>query len=242
MDVKRKVIAGAAAALAVGGAGAGIAATKLNDSPSAESEAIVEDAAKQLGVQPQALSDAIKKGLSDRVDKAVAEGRLTTQEGAELKKRITDDEFPLFGPPAFGPGFAAPHPFFHGLDSAADYLGLTEAQLRAKVNDGKTLAQIAKDEGKSVDGLKDAMLKDVTSKLDAAVKAGRLSKDEEAQVLKDLQGRIDNLVNAKLRLEFRDHRDFGRGFGRGFGFQRHFGDGGAPPVAPGTDTGSNPAA
>ena len=240
MDVKRKVIAGAAAALAVGGAGAGIAATKLGDSPSAENKAIVDDAAKQLGVQPQALSDAIKKALSDRIDKAVAEGRLTNAEGAELKKRIAEDEFPLFGPPAFGPHFGAPHPFFKGLDAAASYLGLTEAQLRAKVNDGKTLAQIAKDEGKSVDGLKDAMVEEAKTKLDDAVKAGRLSKDEETQVLKDLQGRIDHLVNARLRLEFREHGGFGRGFGRGF--ERHFGDGGLPPVAPETSTGGNAAA
>ncbi|MDQ2981019.1 MAG: hypothetical protein M3R26_01670 [Actinomycetota bacterium] len=70
MEIKRKVIAGAAAALAVGGAGAGIAATQLGSSPGAESKAIVEDAAKQLGVQPSALSGALKKALGDRVDRA----------------------------------------------------------------------------------------------------------------------------------------------------------------------------
>src|SRR5215218_9319997 len=195
MDVKRKVIAGAAAALAVGGAGAGVAATQLGNSASAESKAIVDDAAKQLGVQPSALSGAIKKALSDRVDKAVAAGRLTKAQGAELKKRIASDEFPLFGPPAFGPHFGVPHPFFHGLDAAADYLGLTDAQLRSRVNDGKTLAEIAKAENKSVDGLEAAMQKDAKAKLDAEVKAGRLSKDEETQVLKDLSARIDDLVN-----------------------------------------------
>ena len=230
MDVKRKVIAGAAAALAVGGTGAGIAATKLNDSPSAESKAIVEDAAKQLGVQPQALSDAIKKALTDRVDKAVADGRLTKEQGAELKKRIAADEFPLFGPPAFGPHFGAPHPFFHGLDAAATYLGLTDAQLRSRLNSGKTLAEIAKAENKSVDGLKTAMQKEAKDKLDAAVKAGRLSKDEENQVLKDLDSRIDDLVNAQLRMQFRDHRGFG-----GRGFDRRFDDDGPPPVMPGGD-------
>jgi hypothetical protein len=230
MDVKRKVIAGAAAALAVGGAGAGIAATKLRDSPSAESKAIVEDAAKQLGVQPQALSDAIKKALSDRVDKAVEAGRLTKEQGAELKKRIAADEFPLFGPPAFGPHFGAPHPFFHGLDAAATYLGLTDAQLRSRLNGGKTLAEIAKAENKSVDGLKTAMQKDAKEKLDAEVKAGRLSKDDETQVLKDLDSRIDELVNAQLRMQFRDHRGFSFG---GRGFDRRFDDDGPPPVAPG---------
>jgi hypothetical protein len=215
MDVKRKVIAGAAAALAVGGAGAGIAATKLGSSPSAESKAIVDDAAKQLGVQPSALSDAIKKALSDRVDKAVADGRLTKEQGAELKQRIASDEFPLFGPPALGSHFGMPHPFFHGLDAAADYLGLTDAQLRTKLNDGKTLAEIAKAQDKSVDGLKTALEKDAKAKLDAAVKAGRLSKDEEAQALKDLSNRIDDLVNGQLRLRFREHRGSGdRGFDR----------------------------
>ena len=228
MDVKRKVIAGAAAALAVGGAGAGIAATKLTDSPSVESKAIIDDAAKQLGVQPQALTDAIKKALSDRVDKAVADGRLTKEQGAELKERIAADEFPLFGPPAFGPHFGAPHPFFHGLDAAATYLGLTDAQLRSRLNGGKTLAEIAKAENKSVEGLKTAMKKEAEDKLDAAVKAGQLSKDEENQVLKDLNSRIDDLVNAQLRMQFRDHRGFG-----GRGFDRRFDDDGPPPVAPG---------
>lgn len=225
MKVKRKVVAGTVAALAVGGAGAGVAATQLGSSPSAESKAIVADAAKRLGVEPSKLSDAIKQALLDRVDAAVEAGRLTKEEGAELKQRINADEFPLFGPPAFGHGFPGPHLFFHGLDAAAEYLGLTEAELRTRLNDGKTLADIAKAEGKSVDGLEEALQNDAKEKLDAAVKAGRLSKDEEQQVLKDLSSRIDELVNAQLRLRFRDHRGFGdRGFDRA----------GPPPFLPGT--------
>jgi hypothetical protein len=228
MDVKRKVIAGAAAALAVGGAGAGIAATKLGNSPSAESKAIVDDAAQQLGVQPSELSAALKKALSDRIDRAVEAGRLTKAEGVELKKRIASDEFPLFGPPAFGRHFGMPHPFFHGLDAAAGYLGLTDAQLRTRLNGGKTLAEIAKAEGKSVDGLKAALEDDAKAKLDAAVKAGRLSKSEETQMLKDLSVRIDDLVSGQLRLHFREHRGFG-----GRGFDRDFDRQGPPPFMPG---------
>ena len=49
MAMRRKVIAGAAAALAVGGAGAGVAATKLADSRSAESQAIVKQVAESHG-------------------------------------------------------------------------------------------------------------------------------------------------------------------------------------------------
>jgi polyhydroxyalkanoate synthesis regulator phasin len=231
MAMRRKVIAGAAAALAVGGAGAGVAATKMVQSPSAESKAVINDAAKSLGVEPRKLEAALKKAFEDRIDAAVAAGRLTKEEGQELKQRVESGDFPLFGPPAFGPGFGPPHPFFHGLDAAATYLGLTEAQLESRVNSGKTLAQIAKAEGKSVDGLKAAMLKDAQTKLDEAVKAGRLGKAEEQQVLQDLQKRIDDLVNGQLRLRFRDHDGFG--FRHGFGFGR--------PGPPPTDS-SDPAA
>jgi polyhydroxyalkanoate synthesis regulator phasin len=227
MAMRRKVIAGAAAALAVGGAGAGVAATKLADSRNPESQAIVNDAAKSLGVEPSKLEAALEKAFEDRIDAAVAAGRLSKEQGQELKKRIQAGDFPLFGPPAFGPGLGMPNPFFHGLDAAASYLGLTEQQLESRLESGKTLAHIARAEGKSVDGLKAAMVKDAKSKLDAAVKAGKLTRADEQKVLKDLEQRIDDLVNGQLRLKFREHR--------GFGFRHDF-DRDGPPAAPPGDT------
>src|SRR6478672_1496358 len=98
MQWKRKVVVGTAAALAVGGAGAGIAATKLRSTPSAESQAVISAAAKQLGVQPNALSSALKKALEDRIDAAVASGRLTKAQGSELKQRVESNDFPLVAP------------------------------------------------------------------------------------------------------------------------------------------------
>ena len=222
MAIGRKVIAGVAAALAVGGAGAGVAATKLaNNTPSEESKAIVNDAAKSLGVEPSKLSAALKKAYEDRIDAAVAAGRLTKQQGDELKQRIESGEFPLVGAPGFGRGHGGPHEFRHGLDAAATYLGLTEDQLRTQLESGKTLAQVAKAQDKSVDGLEAAMIKDATTHLDAAVKAGRLTAAQEQQILGDLKQHVDDLVNGKLPE---------RGPGRpGFGFR---GDHGPPPSTP----------
>ena len=196
-SLKRKAIAGTVAALAVGGTGAGIAATKLGSNPSAESKAIVDDAAKQFGVQPSALSGAIKKALTARVDAAVAAGRLTKEQGAELKARIASDDFPLFGPPAFGGGHFGHHGG-PGLDAAAKYLGLTEAKLRTELESGKTLAQVAKAQDKSVDGLIAALKADAKQKLDAAVKAGRLTQAQETRMLADLDQRLGDFVNGKL--------------------------------------------
>jgi uncharacterized protein YidB (DUF937 family) len=195
--MKRKIVAGAAAALAVGGAGGAIAATQFSSSPSEESQAVITDAAKKLGVQPSELSSALKKALEDRVDAAVAAGRITKADGDRLKQMIESNNFPLFAGPGLGFGMEH-HMHMHGLDAAASYLGLTEAQLEQKLESGKTLAQVAKDQGKSVDGLVAVLKGDLKSKLDDAVSAGRLTKAQEAQILKDADERISAFVNGKL--------------------------------------------
>src|SRR5262245_18996013 len=155
MKRNRKLIFGAAALLAAAGGGVAIAAS--DSSPKEENQAIINDAAQQLGISPSKLSDALKKALSDRVDAAVAAGRITKAEGDALKQRIESDEFPLFFGPQH-PGYD--HGAFGGLDAAASYLGITEEQLRTELESGKTLAQVAQARGKSVDGLVDALVAD----------------------------------------------------------------------------------
>ena len=75
MKKRSKIAAGAGAALAVVGAGGAVAADRLT--PKAESQAIVNDAAKQLGVDPAKLSDALEQALRNRIDAAVKDGRLS---------------------------------------------------------------------------------------------------------------------------------------------------------------------
>ena len=99
---------------------------------------------------------------------------------------------------------------FPGLDAAASYLGLTGSQLDSKLESGKTLAQVAKDQGKSVDGLVAAMKADLKQKLDRAVSDGRITKAEEDQALEDAESRITNLVNGKIIRPARPERWFGR--------------------------------
>jgi hypothetical protein len=212
-NAKRKLAAGAAAAHAVAGGSAAVAATKFS-SPKEESQAVVNDAAAQLGIEPSKLSSALKKALEDRVDAAVTAGRLTEDEGAALKARIESGELPLF--------FAGGHPRFDHrgpkLDAAATYLGLTETQIRTQLGSGKTLAQIATAQGKTVDGLVQALYDAQKQELDAAVSAGRLTQGQEDSILTSLKQRITDLVNGTLP----PHRGDRRGF-RGF-------RGGPPPA------------
>ncbi len=199
-SMKRKVVAGAVAGLAVAGGGAALAATQLG-SPKQESQAIVNDAAQQLGVQPKALSDALKKAFENRIDAAVQAGRLTKAQGDALKQRIESDGAPLFAGPPPGGGFHrhfGAGPFGEQLRAAASFLGVTESGLQTELRDGKSLAQVAKDHDKSVDGLVQALVDNAKTKLDAAVKAGHLTQDEADTMLGDLKERISDLVNGRF--------------------------------------------
>jgi hypothetical protein len=191
LNRKVKIFVGVAALLSALGAGAAVAASQ-DSSPSSESKAVIDDAAKQLGIPSSKLSDALKQALSDRVDAAVAAGRVTKAEGDALKARIQSSGFPLFG----GPRRGFRHFGFIGrLESAAGYIGITETQLRAELESGKSLAQIATAHGKSVDGLIDALVAAAKNKLDDAVSAGRLTKDQETEMLGVLKDRITSAVN-----------------------------------------------
>jgi hypothetical protein len=215
MNRNHKLVIGAAAVAAIAGGSAAIASSG-SPSPSQESQAIINDAAGRLGVTPSKLTDALKQALLDRVDAAVAAGRLTQAEGDALKQRINSNDFPLMGGgrPDFGK-----FGFFGKLDAAATYLGITEAQLHSELQSGKTLAQIAKDHGKSADGLVNALVGAAKQKLDAAVKAGRLTQAQADQMLNDLRSRVTDLVNGQLPAP-----PDGDGFGRPPGFRHFFRD------------------
>jgi len=189
---KKKLAAGAVAVAALAGGGAALAAGGLGSQE--DQQAILDDAAKQLGVEPEALENALESALGARLDEAVKEGRLTQEQATELKERLKEGTLPLFG----GRGGPGHHGFgFHGpelFDAAASFLGVTEAELRTQLEAGKSLADVAAAEGKSVAGLKAALVDDVEEKLDEAVKAGRLTDAQRDEALDRFKERVDDLV------------------------------------------------
>ena len=190
----------AAIALLVAGLGAAgaIAASSLL-SPSDESKAIIDDAAEQLGVEPDALSDALEQALKNRVDEAVGAGRLTEEQAEQLKERIDSDEYPLLfgrGRP-HGPGFGH-EGHFEILRTAASFLGLTEAELREELRDS-TLAEIAEERGKTVPGLVAALAAAQEKRIDEAVADGRITEQQASELKARLTEKMEALVDGELR-------------------------------------------
>jgi hypothetical protein len=202
--LKRKLVIGVTGLAVLGGGGAAYAVTKANDNGR---QAFLGDVAKRLNVTPQKLNDALKGAFEDRLDAAVKAGRLTQAQADDIKKKVEQSG----AVPPVGPGFgfgargAAGPRFFHhmggpvhaGLGAASHYLGLTDKQLIDKLQSGKSLADVAGDQNKSVDGLKTAINDAVKKDLDADVKAGHLSQSDENDLLGKLDSRLDDLVNRK---------------------------------------------
>ena len=131
--------------------------------------------------------------------------------------------------PAFPGGGRKPEGRFGGplgKDPAkiAAALGMTEAELKAGLVSGKTLAQLATEHGKDPAAVAQIIIDDVNARIDAALSAGRIDQAQADQMKADAKARADDIVNGKAPLgPGRPHRgEFGPG---GFG----------PPPVPAAD-------
>jgi hypothetical protein len=199
---KRAFVVGAIALAVTLGAGAALAATSDVFDPKAEQEAFQAAVAEKLGVTTEELENAYKEASLERLDAAVAAGRITEEQADKIRERIESGDF--LGPHVIEGGPA--------LDGAADYLGLTEAELHERLRDGQTLAEIARAEGKSVDGLEQALVASGKKKLDQAVEDGSITAAQRDELLERLESKINALVNGEPFLE-----KHGPGFGHRFG-------------------------
>ena len=81
------------------------------------------------------------------------------------------------------------------MNAAASYLGISQDQLRSQLQAGKSLAALATAKGKSVSGLKSAIIAAVTSRIDAT--AG-LSAAQKAELISGVKSHVNRLVNSTL--------------------------------------------
>ena len=91
--------------------------------------------AKRLGVSTEALKSAMQAAAVDRIDAAVAAGKLTAAQANSLKQRIREGRGPLSGRMLHAGAHGGP------FGAAARYLGLTPLALRASAPPGSRSAR-----------------------------------------------------------------------------------------------------
>ncbi len=104
---------------------------------------------------------------------------------------------PRGGGPGFGGGRGAHIELGNPFATAATYLGVSEPDLRTKLQAGQSLAQIAAStSGKSRDGLVKAIIDADTAKIDQDQKDGKITADQATQLKAGLADRVGRLVDA----------------------------------------------
>jgi hypothetical protein len=182
-------VAGAGALLVGGGA----ALASHDGDRTSRCEAAFARIAERRGVTVDELEAQIKQRLLARVDAALAAGRITADQAAKLRQRIADAE------PCQRAGHRRGHPgsahvgLRRAVAAAAHYLGLTNEELRAQLP-GTSLGALAEKQGKSVDGLKAALLAPAKQRLANAVSAGRITQTRADAILDRLEAAVDRLV------------------------------------------------
>ena len=208
MGFRRMAVITAAGLTVAGGAGAAIAATAGDDGKKAEDN-VLRDAAADLDVSPsklrEALRDATAAQLDRELDRAVRAGRLTQAQADEIKSRRRESGRVLGIGPRFGGGPGHGLGFRGGgfpggpgrgggpLEDVAKALGISRAELFSRLRDGKTISEIAKAEGKTLDDVKTAVAASARERLDKAVKDGDLTERQAKAMLDHLDEHLDRL-------------------------------------------------
>ncbi len=154
-----------------------------------------------LGISVEEYDAAVDKAQERVVDEAVTEGWLTEEQAELLRWRM--EQAPQFGGkglgPGLGPGFGRGMGGFMGdnlVSIAADKLGMKLTELLTELQNGKSIADVAKEKGVDTQTIVDAYMAQVKEKLDEAVADGRITQKQADYQLQQIEQRVtDQLDN-----------------------------------------------
>jgi hypothetical protein len=130
----------------------------------------------------------VRDALNDLVD----DGTIT-EEQADAVESALDEARPEHGLRGrHGPGLHM------NLGAVAEALGMTDDELRAALQDGQTIAEIAGEEGVDVETVVSAIVASLKERLDAKVAGGDLTQEQVDEMLAGAEERATAAVNGGL--------------------------------------------
>jgi hypothetical protein len=220
-----------------GGVGAIIHASGLEPSVFVEGGQAGKTVATILtenGLVPADVVATALSNLEERLTKAVEDGRIIQAQAdawlAEAKTNLNEtlDTVPELRGPRFGPAVQG----MKGLvETAAEALGITSADLMEQLRDGDTtIAEIANAKGVNPQSIIDAAVAEANARIDEAVANGRITAEQAAEMKEKTAERIATIVNEGGPI--RGPRGEGHHHGpRGFGGMRGQAPAGEPAPA-----------
>jgi 3-hydroxyacyl-CoA dehydrogenase len=199
----RKHLAAATVAVAsVAGLGAGFALGSPN-LVGAQTASSTTTATTAPATTDPAKPAARVNPIDDALAKLVKDGTINQTQADAVKKAIQDAR------PAGGPGGRDHGPrggmggfgFADGksvVDAAAKALGITSDDLMQQVMNGTTVAKIAESKNVPLNTVVDAAVKEITTKIDAAVTAGNITQAEADKIKTNLTQTVTDFANGKM--------------------------------------------
>lgn len=154
------------------------------------------EVAKERGVAEQQLKDVIIKQMTERIDAGVKAGKLTAEKADKIKANMdqrVSEQINRKGPMK---GHFQHRRHMDNSELLA-LLKMDAETFRTEIKSGKSLADIAKERGVSEKQLKEVMIKQMTERIDASVKAGRLSEEKAAEMKSRMETHIDDMIAGK---------------------------------------------
>ena len=173
-------------------------------------DAYQEKLAQKLGITVEALAAAQKAARDEMIDEAVAAGRITAAQAEKLKSGEPGDF-------RRGRGERIKNAFVNIFESAAGILGLSNEEVRAGLQEGKSLNDLAAEQG--VSNFEAQLVAKLTSDIQAKVVDGSITQPQADRLLENLADRVSGIA---------DHK----GGKMGEGLRGRFGPGGRMPQAP----------
>lgn len=156
----------------------------------------VAQVATEHGVDPATVVNAVVAALTQRIDEADAQGKIDANRVEQTKQKLPDFANRFVNETKLTRGHRI---LKDAVKAAAKEIGVSENDLKQARKDGKSIAQVAKDHGKSVDDVVNAIVKAATSDIDQAVKDGKLDAKKADKIKQKLPDRVKQLVNRERR-------------------------------------------
>lgn len=161
--------------------------------------------AEEQGVDVEDLRSDLIDAANERLDQAVADGKIDEAAADEKRAAVEEriDEFIEKDPSEFegrkgrhGRGYGAR---FGAGEEVAEVLGLTTDELREGLRSGKSLTDLAEEQGVPVDDVAATLTAGMEERVADAVEEGKIDDEKAAEIEARFSEKLDDILNGEAR-------------------------------------------
>lgn len=181
--------------------GVALLATALNvgvvnaQTTNSTANTILSRVATILGVDQTKLTDAVKQAKTEQIDQDVKDGKITQAQADKIKQDIADGKMGGGFGMGMEKGMRGGPEKGKTMDYLAEFLGVTDTDLRTTLQNNTKLSDYITSKGKTVADAKKYVTDKVKSDLDQQVKDGKITQTQEDDILSRESTMFDNFVN-----------------------------------------------